>query len=276
MAEPQIPARNKQEAERQSLDEVMVSTAMLEPTTLQWPGDKGRGKEGEIRAAASEKGTPPDAYYPDWSGEAESPKSGGCSSGDRETLKVGAFVLVAAVIFPFLVWGGYALLPFNAPVLKTAPLRLVYTLRCSIFAAVPIVLGVLVLGVSRLRFNSLKPLYEGNAGSREVGVHQRYINDSLSLFLLYFLQLAIMASYLSQELLKLVPLLTIVFAFGRLVFWVSAALGSSVRGVGFGLSFLPMLAMLGANLYFVFTQNGAIFALAPPPTPAPPRMRWWG
>lgn len=75
--------------------------------------------------------------------------------------------------------------------------------------------GWLVLGVSRLRLGSVKPLYEGEAEAREVGVHRRYVEDSVSLFLLYFLQLAVMAPYLSQDLLKLVPLLTIVFAFGR-------------------------------------------------------------
>ncbi|KAJ8386476.1 hypothetical protein AAFF_G00169460 [Aldrovandia affinis] len=222
------------------------------------------------------QGTPPDAYYHDWSRETNPPKCD-CSCCDRDILKVGGSVLAAALIFPLLVWGGYVYLPFDAPQLNSAPLRLVYTLRCSIFAAVPIILGVLVLGVSRIWFSSVKPLYEGGAESREVSVHWRYVSDSLSLFLLYFLQLAVMATYLSQDLLKLVPLLTIVFAFGRLVYWVSVALGSSVRAVGFGLSFLPIMTMLGANLYFVFTLDGGggIFALEPPPTP-PTRMRFWG
>ncbi|KAJ8335152.1 hypothetical protein SKAU_G00407910 [Synaphobranchus kaupii] len=243
---------------------------------------KDPGYSAAFRADGTEKnpllspqGTPLDAYYHDWSTDSNTSK---CSCTGRDVLKLGASVLAAAVIFPFLVWGGYAFLPFDAPVLNTAPLRLVYTLRCSVFAAVPIVLGVLVLGLSRLRFRSMKPLYEGGAQNREVGVHWRYVSDSLSLFLLYFLHLATMATYVSQDLLKLVPLLTIVFAFGRLVYWVSVALQSPVRGVGFGLSFLPILAMMGANLYFIFTLEGGggIFALEPPPTPAPPRGRWWG
>lgn len=70
-----------------------------------------------------------------------------------------------------------------------------------------------MLGVSRMRLGDVKPLCEVEA--REVGVHRRYVDDSVTLFLLYFLQLAVMAPYLSQDLLKLVPLLTIIFAFGR-------------------------------------------------------------
>lgn len=74
---------------------------------------------------------------------------------------------------------------------------------------------MLVLGVSRLWYRSLNPRFEGEREVKQVAVHQRYVEDSISLFLLYFLQLAVMAAYLNQDLLKLVPLLTIVFAFGR-------------------------------------------------------------
>lgn len=49
--------------------------------------------------------------------------------------------MTSALFFPFLVWGGFVFLPFDAPLLDGAPLRLVYTLRCSVFAAAPIVLG---------------------------------------------------------------------------------------------------------------------------------------
>lgn len=77
--------------------------------------------------------------------------------------------------------------------------------------------GVLVQGVARLRHSSLKPLYQGQQVHREVAVHWHFVNESLALFLFYFLQLAVMATYVSQDLIKMVPLLTIIFAFGRFV-----------------------------------------------------------
>ncbi|KAG5856474.1 hypothetical protein ANANG_G00008330 [Anguilla anguilla] len=223
-------------------------------------------------------GTLPNGYYHNWT--KEKPKCGCCGT-DRDALKVGVSVFIGALIFPLLVWGGYVFLPFDAPLLSSAPLRLIYTLRCSVFATVPIILGMFVLGVSRMRFGSVKAQCEGEEEIREVRVHRQYVNDSISLFLLYFLQLGVMATYLSHELLKLVPLLTITFAFGRLIYWVSLAMGSSVRGVGFGFSFLPTLAMLGINLYFMFMldSGGSIFAmddLAIPEPPPPPRQRFWG
>lgn len=77
--------------------------------------------------------------------------------------------------------------------------------------------GVVVQGVARLRYSALKPLHQNNLVNKEVVVHWHYVNESLALFLFYFLQLAVMATYVSQDLVKLVPLLTIIFVFGRYV-----------------------------------------------------------
>ncbi|KAI3360696.1 hypothetical protein L3Q82_012841, partial [Scortum barcoo] len=208
-------------------------------------------------------------YQYEWT-ENTPPATCGWGCPSRDVLKMAASLMTSALFFPFLVWGGFVFLPFDAPLLDGAPLRLVYTLRCSVFASALIILGWLVLGVIRFRSGVIQPPFDDKvkeAELPEVTVHLRFVSDSASLFLVYFLQLAIMAMYLSQEQLKLVPLLTVVFAFGRLVYWVAAAFGSSVRAFGFGLSFLPSLAMMATNVYFIFTVEaaGSIFSLPPPP-----------
>lgn len=166
-----------------------------------------------------------------------------CEHLCSEKVKVVLATVAAGILFPFLVWGGYALLPFDPPLVQGAPLRVVYTLRCAFFAVIPILLGeasvesevntmsqeccrprtldscvsagVVVLGAARLRFNALQPLYQTELVNRGVAVHWHFVNESLALFLFYFLQLAVMATYISHDLVKLVPLLTIVFVFGR-------------------------------------------------------------
>lgn len=80
--------------------------------------------------------------------------------------------------------------------------------------------GWLVLGISRLRSGAFRPLFDEQEKGAElegVTIHRRFVSDSVSLFLIYFVQLAVMAMYLGQENLKLVPLLTVVFALGRWV-----------------------------------------------------------
>lgn len=75
--------------------------------------------------------------------------------------------------------------------------------------------GMVVLGAARIRHGSMQPLYETEHVNRDVVVHWHFINESLALFLFFFLQLAVMATYINHDLVKLVPLLTIVFSFGR-------------------------------------------------------------
>ncbi|XP_031722172.1 transmembrane protein 79 isoform X2 [Anarrhichthys ocellatus] len=214
-------------------------------------------------------------FHPEWTEQDD--KYYLCEHLCGDKLKVALATAAAGLLFPLLVWGGYALLPFDPPLLVDAPLRVVYTLRCAFFAIIPILLGVVVQGVARLRYSSLKPLYQSKLVNREVMVHWHYVNESMALFLFFFLQLAVMATYISQDLLKLVPLLTIIFVFGRLIYWLCLSLGSSIRGLGFGFSFFPILVMLGTNLYFVCSSvgQGAVFEVEPPTT-APPRLRWWG
>lgn len=74
---------------------------------------------------------------------------------------------------------------------------------------------MLVLGLARLRHGNVRALYEAEQVDRDVAVHWHFVNQSLSLFLFFFLQLAVMATYVDQDLVKLVPLLTICFSFGR-------------------------------------------------------------
>ncbi|XP_028819101.1 transmembrane protein 79 [Denticeps clupeoides] len=209
----------------------------------------------------------PERCAQQWTNEVDKPR------GSSEALKLSLSMAAAALIFPLLVWAGYELLPFEPPPLSHPALRLMYTLRCAFFASIPVVLGALVHGVSLLRFGAL------NSGSRQVVIHWHYVRDSMSVFLLFFLQLAMLSTYLQQDMLKLVPLLTIVFAFGRMIYWVCLSFESSVRGLGYGLSFLPVLAMLGANFYYVGSSTGgldSVFDVAQPTTPPPPRLKWWG
>lgn len=64
-----------------------------------------------------------------------------CENVCSEKVRVVLATVAAGILFPLLVWGGYAFLPFDTPLLQGAPLRVVYTLRCSFFAIIPIMLG---------------------------------------------------------------------------------------------------------------------------------------
>ncbi|XP_056401129.1 transmembrane protein 79 [Hyla sarda] len=173
----------------------------------------------------------------------------GCCQCHLACLKiVGSFVL-SMVIFPALLFAAYAWLPFDAPVIPDVPTRLVYTLRCSAFASFPIVLGVLVHGISRLCASSYDPF---KPREREVTIHRRFVKQSTFLFVLFFFNLSVLSTYLPQGQLKFIPLLTCLFSLSQLIYWLSFAVGRSFRGFGYGLTFLPLVSMMICNLYFMF------------------------
>lgn len=72
--------------------------------------------------------------------------------------------------------------------------------------------GILVYGLSLLCFSALRPFGEPR---REVEIHRRYVAQSVQLFILYFFNLAVLSTYLPQDTLKLLPLLTGLFAISR-------------------------------------------------------------
>ncbi|KFO24893.1 transmembrane protein 79 [Fukomys damarensis] len=193
---------------------------------------------------------PPECKWAEAVVRAPGQSFGGCRScRGREGLRAVVSVGAALLLFPCLLYGAYAFLPFDAPRLPTMSARLVYTLRCGVFATLPIVLGLLVQGLSLLCFSALRPFGEPR---REVEIHRQYVAQSVQLFILYFFNLAVLSTYLPQDTLKLLPLLTGLFAISRLIYWLSFAVGRSFRGFGYGLTFLPLLAMLVWNLYYMF------------------------
>ncbi|XP_063802957.1 transmembrane protein 79 [Pseudophryne corroboree] len=173
----------------------------------------------------------------------------GCCFCHQGSLKIVGSFVVSMLVFPALLYAAYAWLPFDAPVMTDIPTRLVYTLRCAAFASFPIVLGVVIHGTSRLCVSSFNPF---KPREREVKIHRRFVKQSTFLFVLYFFNLSVLATYLPQGQLKFIPLLTCLFALSQLIYWLSFAVGRSFRGFGYGLTFLPLLAMLICNIYFMF------------------------
>ncbi|PKK17509.1 hypothetical protein A306_00000422 [Columba livia] len=159
------------------------------------------------------------------------------------------------------------------------PARLLYTLRCGAFATFPIVLGMIVSGISRLCLSALEPFGELQ---QEVEIHRTYVSQSVHLFILYFFNMAVLATYLPQEALKLIPLLTGLFAISRLIYWLSYAIGRSFRAFGFSMTFLPLVAMLLWNLYSMFVlepENLLALATSKPEDrskDSTAKLRFWG
>lgn len=179
-------------------------------------------------------------------GEPPDPRICQCNRGCLKI--VGSFV-TSMIVFPAFLYAAYTWLPFDAPLMQDIPTRLVYTLRCASFASFPIVLGVIIHGISRLCASSYDPF---KPKEREVTIHRRFVKQGTFLFVLYFFNLSVLATYLPQDHLKFIPLLTCLFTLAQLIYWLSFAVSRSFRGFGYGLTFFPLIAMMFSNFYFMF------------------------
>ncbi|XP_064416643.1 transmembrane protein 79 [Latimeria chalumnae] len=219
----------------------------------------------------------------DWPDPGDPQRRSGCAKCDCCTgggLKWIASLMGALIIFPCFLYGAYVFLPFDAPLMTDMGNRLVYTLRCGVFGTFPIVIGVVVYGIARLCSSSVDSFSEK---LQEVEIHRHYVTDSIHQFVLYFFNVAVLSTYLPQEFLKLIPLLTGLFAISRLIYWLAFAIGSAFRGFGFGLTFLPMVTMMLCNFYFMFVlEPGKMLVTerdeaAKTETPAPnSKLHFWG
>uniref|UniRef100_UPI00398E642F transmembrane protein 79-like n=1 Tax=Pristiophorus japonicus TaxID=55135 RepID=UPI00398E642F len=199
-----------------------------------------------------------------------------CQCCTASHLKAISSVFVALIFIPWILYGLYVFVPFEPPPCPDLTSRITFTLRCNIIAITPVLLGVVIGSLSRLCSTAIDPL---DTNVRAVLIHQRYVGNSIEQFTIYFINMVVMATYLHQEHMKIIPILAGLFAVARLIYWITAGLSSAYRGFGFGLTFFPTLAMVAYNFYCMYElglDHHFIPAESGGPTRAPaPRLRWW-
>ncbi|XP_037106012.1 uncharacterized protein LOC119121978 [Syngnathus acus] len=127
--------------------------------------------------------------------------------------------------------------------------RVVFTLCCCVVATVPVVLAMLLGAMCRFCSASFS-LHD--SPPRRHAIQQLFVTASLQLLFLYVLNLLVMAAFIPQQQLKLVPMLVAMFILGRLVYWASLNACSSWRGFGSGLTVFPLMALLVYNMFLLY------------------------
>ncbi|EMP24143.1 Transmembrane protein 79 [Chelonia mydas] len=195
----------------------------------------------------------------------------GCCTSSH--LKAVSSVFVSLLLAPWVLYGLYYLLPFEPPLCPDLASRAAFALRCLLIAVVPSMLGVMFGALAKLCSVAIDPL---DTRSPPVLLHRLYVTSSMEQFVIFGLNMVVLATFLAQEHLRLIPILAGLFSIGRCCYWISLHVGSAYRGFGFGLAFFPALAMTGYNLFCLY-DLGFAFLFAPSPaggdgggaTPAP-------
>ncbi|TFK06377.1 heparan sulfate 2-O-sulfotransferase 1 [Platysternon megacephalum] len=265
------------------LDRVGAETPMVQhmehlPSGREQPHSEGPARPTASRPLPREEqpflgsGVVPVSCGPEEPAPRPPGKCCGCCTSSH--LKAVSSVFVSLLLAPWVLYGLYYLLPFEPPLCPDLASRAAFALRCLLIAVVPSILGVMFGALAKLCSVAIDPL---DTRSPPVLLHRLYIASSMEQFVIFGLNTVVLATFLAQEHLRLIPILAGLFSIGRCCYWISLHVGSAYRGFGFGLAFFPALAMTVYNLFCLYDLGFAfLFAPSPAgggggPTPAPPR-----
>ncbi|KAL2090313.1 hypothetical protein ACEWY4_015001 [Coilia grayii] len=174
-----------------------------------------------------------------------------CCSGCCKSGRVPAFCSTVACLLclPGILYALYTYAPVEAPLCPDTTSRLVFTLSCCAVAAVPILIAMLTTGLCRFCTGSLRPVEDKPSS---LALVQVFVIGSVVQLFLYILNLLILATFLPQNQLRVIPILAGVFIGGRMIYWVLLHTCSSWRAFGSGLTIFPLVAILAFNIYCLF------------------------
>ena len=164
----------------------------------------------------------------------------------QKDVRVG--MIAGAVFCVVWVWTGHAFMDIDLPLWVTTGDRMAYVAKCEIFAALPLLLGVMVVAGQRFFSDqAIEGQTEGLADA--ITINLRYIQNSLEqLVLLVMTHMAYAATAGSGDM-KIIPILVSLFIVGRVCFWLGYHQSPLSRAFGFAVTFYPSVVMMGLTLW---------------------------
>ena len=152
------------------------------------------------------------------------------------------FVLVGNWIFSLAFFLSAKWLWHWAPAEWSSPGdKIALVFKCAAFALVPGIIGICIVAAQQLDPNLMvgrmaKP-------NSSLDINTRFILNTFEQFTAYLVAIAVVALYSPPEEARALPILTMLFVIGRMLFWVGYHQNPHLRAFGFGLTFYPTVAV---------------------------------
>jgi hypothetical protein len=150
-------------------------------------------------------------------------------------------VLVANWIFSLVFYiGGKAVVTWHPGAWGVAD-RLALVIKCSVFALMPAVIAVAVVAAQRLN----PDMWVGQKvrPNSALDINTRFILNTVEQFILFLVGLSGISLYAPLVEAHSVPLLTVLFVLGRILFWIGYHKNPYMRAFGFGVTFYPIVGV---------------------------------
>jgi uncharacterized membrane protein YecN with MAPEG domain len=128
--------------------------------------------------------------------------------------------------------------------------RMTWTLRHQLLGLIAIAISILHVSLTRASTLAINPL----AGQEHlVEKANRILTNTIEQYILSAGNQLILATHLPEAHLKIIPLISITFLIGRVLFLAGYLNSPNHRGLGFVITFLPTIGALGYNIWFTAT-----------------------
>ena len=129
--------------------------------------------------------------------------------------------------------------------------RIALVLKDAVFALLPGVIGICIVAAQRL--NPSMFVGQTPKANSAVDINNRFILNTFEQFTAYFVANAGLAMYCPPEEARSLPLLTMLFVMGRILFWIGYHRNPYLRAFGFGITFYPtVVAFAWLMLIMIF------------------------
>jgi hypothetical protein len=129
--------------------------------------------------------------------------------------------------------------------------RLALVIKGAVFALLPGVIAICIVAAQRLD----PSMWVGRTAkpNSALDINTRFILNTFEQFLAYFVANMGLAIYCPLEEARSLPLLTMLFVMGRILFWIGYHKNPYLRAFGFGITFYPtVMAFVWLILIMVF------------------------
>ena len=133
---------------------------------------------------------------------------------------------------------GYNNVPFKSYKFDGIGEKLAFTLQWQTLTMGTLLAGVMAVANGRFNSRAYSPL--SGEDQDKIAVHLRYLSNTLEQFIIFIIGQLILTTYLSDNQMKLVPILAVLFVIGRITFWIGymdPSEGNTNRAFGFALNF---------------------------------------
>jgi len=165
----------------------------------------------------------------------------------RRVTIIGIVVAVLFLVSAYYAYQQFLARSIGVPHFSSPGDRFAFVLRYQLPGLLWVVISLAHVGIIRFRTAAINPL-SGNEAVIEKANH--ILVNTFEQFVVSAINQLIFATFVGEERLRLIPLISFFFFIGRLAFFVGYLINPLHRAFGFALTWIPSVALTGYNTYF--------------------------